>query len=201
MPRIETATLAEHRELVIGRILDAFGAEMHERGFSDLTLAHVAARAGLARSSIYHYANDKHELMLRFVDRSVDHYLRRTRTELTVLPTAGARLDHLVASQIRAFRDEPGAGSPIGMLEGSSLPPAVFETLMTHLAGVHRLLGEVVADGVASGEFRQVDDVGILVELVAAAVGSQRMPVGEGTRSVEDAVAHVSEFVRAALLA
>lgn len=201
MPRIDASTVAEHRELVIGRILDAFGAEMHERGFSDLTLAQVAARAGLARSSIYHYAGDKHELMLQFVDRSVEQYLISTREELTALKTPTAQLDHLVESQIRAFRKEPGAGSAIGMLDGASLPPVVFDSLMAHLSGIHRLLGEVLAEGVAIGEFRKTNDVSILVELVSAVVASQRMPVGEGTRSIDDAVAYATEFIRAAVRA
>lgn len=191
--------MAEHRALVLGRVLDAFGAEMSERGFSGLTMAHVAARAGLARSSIYNYADDKHDLMLRFVDRSVARYLARTRAELNALPTAAARLDHLVASQIRAFHDEPGAGSAVGMLEGPSLPPAVFDELMSRLSAVHALISEVVTAGIAAGEFRAVDDVAGVVELIAAVVGSQRMPVGEGTRATGDAIVNVSEFVRAAL--
>lgn len=201
MPRIEASTVAEHRDLVLGRVLDAFGAEMHDRGFSGVTLAHVAAGAGLARSSIYNYTTDKHDLMLRFVDRSVARYLARTRDELAGLPSAASRLDHVIATQIRMFLDEPGAGSGVGMLAGGSLPASVFEALREHLSGVHGLLAEVVAEGVESGEFRPLPDLAVTVEFIGAMTGSQRMPVGEGRRDLETAIAYVQDFVRAALRA
>ncbi|MDO5495892.1 MAG: TetR family transcriptional regulator, partial [bacterium] len=82
MPKIEAENVAAHRELVWGRILDAFGVEMDEHGFAELTLAGVAARAGMARSSLYTYAHDKTELMMLFVDRSVERYLTRMAAEM-----------------------------------------------------------------------------------------------------------------------
>ena len=72
MPRILADSLAEHRTLVRTRILDAFGAELHENGYAALTLAHVASRAGIARNTIYNYAADKNDLMLEFEERSVE---------------------------------------------------------------------------------------------------------------------------------
>lgn len=201
MPRILADSLAEHRTLVRTRILDAFGAELHENGYAALTLAHVANRAGIARNTIYNYAADKNDLMLEFVERSVEEYMERARGEMAVLDSASERMRYLIRSQIEGFLAEPGAGSASGMLEGGSLPPAVFESLMKRLSAIHRMIAEVVEQGTRSGEFHRVTDVPATVEMIGSVIGSQRMPVGEGTRSVEEAVTHVSAFVMAALMA
>ncbi|MGM0386636.1 MAG: TetR/AcrR family transcriptional regulator, partial [Actinomycetota bacterium] len=163
--------------------------------------ADVAGRAGIARNTIYNYAADKNELMLAFVERSVEDYLEHARGEMGALETASEQMRYLLRSQIEGFLREPGAGSAGGMLEGGSLPPAVFDALMGRLSRVHHMIAEVVERGTRSGEFHRVTDVPATVEMIASVVGSQRMPVGEGTRSVEDAVTHVSSFVMAALMA
>lgn len=199
MPRIQADTLAEHRALVRTRILDAFGEELHANGYAGLTLAKVAARAGIARNTIYNYAAGKDELMLEFVARSVGDYIERARSELAELTTASAQMHYLISSQIEMFLHEPGSGSAAGMLEGGSLPPVVFDALMARLSAVHHLIGEVVERGAHSGEFHRVTDVPATVEMIASVIGSQRMPVGEHTRPVADAIAQVTAFVLAAL--
>lgn len=201
MPRILADSLAEHRTLVRSRILDAFGEELHEKGYAALTLSHVASRAGIARNTIYNYAADKDDLMLEFVERSVEEYMDRARGELAARGTAGEQMRYLIRSQIEGFRREPGSGSASGMLEGGSLPPAVFAALMDRLSAVHRMIAEVVERGTRSGEFHRVTDVPATVEMIGSVIGSQRMPVGEGTRSVEDSVTHATAFVLAALMA
>ncbi len=199
MPRISAATLAEHRALVLGRILDAFGAEMVHSGFTGLTLARVAQRAGMARNTIYNYFADRNELMLAFVERSVADFMARVGRELAALPHAKDRLEVLIRAQISAFAVEPGAGSTTGMLEGGSLPPEVFDALMVRLSGLHGMMRQVLEYGISTGEFRQVEDLQATVEMIGAVVGSQRMPVGEGKRSVEEAVERVVPFVLTAI--
>ncbi|MDX5318498.1 MAG: TetR/AcrR family transcriptional regulator, partial [Actinomycetes bacterium] len=140
MPRILADSLAEHRTLVRARILDAFGAELHENGYAALTLAHVATRAGIARNTIYNYAADKNDLMLDFVERSVEEYMERARGEMAALGTASEQMRYLIRTQIEGFLAEPGAGSTSGMLEGGSLPPAVFDALMKRLSAIHRMI-------------------------------------------------------------
>lgn len=55
MPRIETATLAEHRDWRRSQLIDAATAIALESGGSSVTVSAVAARAGLSRTSVYEY--------------------------------------------------------------------------------------------------------------------------------------------------
>lgn len=196
MPRIQAKTVVAHRALIRSRILDAFGEQLHEHGYAAVTLAKVAAAAGIARNTIYNYAADKDELMLDYVQREVHDFVAATADAMAALPSASAKLSYLIRQQVESFQDQAGSG---GMLEGSSLPPAVFGQLMGRLSEMRYMLAEVVSGGIASGEFRPVKDLDSTVELIMATVGSQRMPIGDGVRTVEQAVARVDEFVLASL--
>ncbi|MFB4192832.1 TetR/AcrR family transcriptional regulator [Streptomyces carpaticus] len=55
MPRIQAASVAEHRSLQRGALLDAARSLLSEGGASALTFPALAARTGLARSSVYEY--------------------------------------------------------------------------------------------------------------------------------------------------
>lgn len=55
MPKIRAATLAEHRRLQRDALLEAARALLAEGGMEALTFPALAARTGLARSSVYEY--------------------------------------------------------------------------------------------------------------------------------------------------
>ena len=55
MPKIETDTLAEHRDWRRSQLIDAAAAIALESGGEAVTVAAVAARAGLSRTSVYEY--------------------------------------------------------------------------------------------------------------------------------------------------
>ncbi|HLU31431.1 MAG TPA: helix-turn-helix domain-containing protein, partial [Acidimicrobiia bacterium] len=62
MPRIKAETLAEHRELQRRAVLEAARDLLAETGKAP-SLAEVGERAGLARSSMYHYARSRDDLL------------------------------------------------------------------------------------------------------------------------------------------
>jgi AcrR family transcriptional regulator len=55
MPKIETKTLAQHRDWRRGQLIEAAAAIALESGGAAVTVAAVAARAGLSRTSVYEY--------------------------------------------------------------------------------------------------------------------------------------------------
>jgi AcrR family transcriptional regulator len=55
VPKIRAATLAEHRRLQRDALLEAARALLSEGGMEALTFPALAARTGLARSSVYEY--------------------------------------------------------------------------------------------------------------------------------------------------
>ncbi len=198
MPRIRADNLAAHRELMMTALLDAFGELLTERGYAQLTLADVAQRAGMARNTTYGYVADREALLMAFVARSVAQFVDQVRVELDDQADASSRLAVLVRRQMHQFAVEPGAGSEGGMVEGTMLAPRVHAELSSRFRPLHALLAEVVAEGIGSGEFRAVDPE-VVVPMVFALIGSERLPVGQGHRDPVEAAAQVTDFVLHAL--
>ncbi len=199
MPRIRAENVVAHRELMLTRLLDAFGELMAERGYAALTLAQVAERAGMARNTTYNYVTDKEALLMAFVARSVDRFVTDVRAELATEPDAASRLAVLVRRQMHQFRQEPGAGSESGMLEGATLAPASHGELKTRFRPLHVLMAEVVAEGSAAGEFRTVDPDEV-VPMAFAVIASERLPVGQGHHDPDEAATRVTDFLLHALI-
>lgn len=198
MPRIRAASVPAHREQMRTALLDAFGALMAEVGYARLTLAQVAERAGMARNTAYGYVADKEALLMAYVERSVEEFVATVREEMAAAPDAAARLAVLVRRQMHQFRQEPGAGTETGMLDGATLPPSSHGALMSRFQPLHGLLAEVVAEGVAAGELRRVDP-GAVVPMALAVMGAERMPVGSGERDPDEAADRVTDFLLHAL--
>lgn len=198
MPRIAADSVAAHRALMMGKLLDAFGDLLHDEGYAEVTLAQVAARAGMARNTVYNYVGDKEALLMAFIDRAVEHFAEELRAELAALPDATARLRHLVTKQMHEFRTEPGAGSDAGMVDSSMVRPGSHGELMHRFAPLHQLLGEIVAEGIGSGAFRP-QAVEHVVPMAYAVMGAERIPVGSGEHDPDEAAARVSEFLLGAL--
>ena len=93
MPKIAAPTVAEHRAAQLRALLDAARELIREDG-SGLTLAAVAARAGLARSSVYQYFRSREELL----DAVVADVVPRWSARITAaVATAASPEDAIVA--------------------------------------------------------------------------------------------------------
>ena len=67
MPRIETETLAQHREWRRNQLIEAAASIALESGGAAVTVAAVAQRAGLSRTSVYEYFGSGSELVADLV--------------------------------------------------------------------------------------------------------------------------------------
>lgn len=91
MPRISEPTVAEHRAARERALLDAAHELLMETGEAP-ALAHVAQRAGLARTSIYQYFASKQELLQAMVRDVYPRWTQRISTALEAAPTEADRI-------------------------------------------------------------------------------------------------------------
>jgi AcrR family transcriptional regulator len=78
MPRIETETLAQHRDWRRNQLIEAAAGIALESGGSAVTVAAVAQRAGLSRTSVYEYFGSSADLIADLVLEELNnfaHYL------------------------------------------------------------------------------------------------------------------------------
>jgi AcrR family transcriptional regulator len=173
MPPIWADTLDEHRALVLQRLLEAFGALVAERGVEATTLAAVAQRAGIARSAVYNYVRDKHDLLLAHAASTLDSAAQELAAALSADAPPAERLARYVAAAFRGFASEPG-GDLMSLLD-----PDQQRQLLAHLAPMREMLEQILSDGLGDGSFGDAS-VEELSGFVTATLGGYRLPLAHG---------------------
>lgn len=137
MPKIVTETLAQHRDWRRGQLIEAAAAIALESGGAAVTVAAVAARAGLSRTSVYEYFASSADLA---ADLVIDE-LKIFGGELAEISAQGASaiesIDlwiegslryiadgrHLLAKALNAVDLPRNRGAEIGAAHGALLSP------------------------------------------------------------------------------
>ncbi len=153
MPRINAATVAEHRALQRRAVLDAARDLLAETGQAP-SLAEVGKRAGLARSSVYEYARSRDDLMAAVVADVFPGWADRIRTAIAQAPTPAEKVWAYVESNVAFFS---GSEQRVARALGSVVDPAIlhgpmqeFHTaLQEPLREALRDLGDPAPDAVA----------------------------------------------------
>ena len=79
MPRIATSTLADHRDWRRSQLIEAAAAIALESGGAAITVAAVAQRAGLSRTSVYEYFASSADLAADLVIEEFDNFTQTLR--------------------------------------------------------------------------------------------------------------------------
>lgn len=137
MPKIETQTLSQHRDWRRSQLIDAAAAIALESGGDAVTVAAVAARAGLSRTSVYEYFASSADLAADLVIEELTSFAQ----ELAAISAAGqspteaidlwiqgslqyiADGRHLLAKALNAIDLPRNRGAAIGMAHKALLAP------------------------------------------------------------------------------
>ncbi|MEW2253076.1 TetR/AcrR family transcriptional regulator [Streptomyces sp. NPDC058733] len=130
MPKINAATVAEHRAQQRAALIQAAVDVLVEQGAAAVTPAAVGARAGLARSSFYQYFPSAAALLAAIVEEAFTAADSATTQALADVHEPAARLDAFIRTELRLASQ--GAHRPAKALMQADLPPEC-------LARVHEL--------------------------------------------------------------
>lgn len=195
MPKISAPTLEKHREETVDRLLDAFSELVLSRGYAEVSLADVAAQAGLARTAIYNYFADRETLLFAWTDREVRKSLAILESELAGADTIAEKLSTFVRLQLHDFtlRHAPPGQEVVGLLR-----PETYGNFMRHVEPVEHICRQIVDEGIASGAFTDID-ASTAVQMIMACIGSERAPLTTRMHTVEEATERVTTFLLRAL--
>ncbi|WP_035855464.1 TetR/AcrR family transcriptional regulator [Cryptosporangium arvum] len=199
MPRIRGASIEEHHERVWADLAAAVRELMLERDYESITMGHIASRAGLARNTLYNYAGDKSALVLALTERAARPALDRVASiAARAGDPAADRMGEIVEAVLDASTDpalqpmfRPGSGPLVDAMPRGPANP--FHAIVAEVESV-------VRDGVARGEFRDVGDVGLTVELLSGAMRAGAERIGRD-RAARDATVRAARDVILAALA
>jgi AcrR family transcriptional regulator len=195
VPKISAPSLGEHRAETIDRLIDAYAELVLQQGYASVSLADVAAKAGLARTAIYNYFPDREALLFAWTHRDVQRTLAELDEDLASASSSAQKLRAFVGVQMRDFATRH---LPPGQQVVQLLNPETYQSFMQHLEPIQALLRQIVSEGIASGEFNDLDPAAVL-PMIMACIGAERGPITAGAHSVEDATDRVADFLLRAL--
>lgn len=190
MPKIIGGSLPEHRARVRARVFDALRNQLYERGFDAITLAGVAAEAGVGRTAMYNHFPDKEHLLVAFVEHEAADYVERLRAELAATTDPVDKLAVFVRLQLRTLA---AYHLPPGSTLASALAPASYRRVAAHADPITEQLSAALAEGVRSGRLPE-QDPDIVVPMIMAALGARQV-VDVPPEQLEDAIDAAVSFV------
>ncbi|MBF8185230.1 TetR/AcrR family transcriptional regulator [Nonomuraea sp. K274] len=193
MPRIRGASIEEHHEMVWADLAEAMRQLLLERDYDSINMGHIAARAGLARNTLYNYARDKSALVLALTQRAGRPAVERVAAiAARSANPAAERMREIVVAVLEAFTDQimqlmfrPGSDLPKG-------PDSPFHAIVVEVENVVRA-------GIARGEFHDVGDVHLAVELLSGVMRAGAERIGRDPDAFAATVRAAREIVLASL--
>jgi len=184
--------------MVWADLAEAMRQLLLERDYDSINMGHIAARAGLARNTLYNYARDKNALVLALTQRAGRPAAQRVAAiAARSADPAVERLREIIEAVLKASTDRamqlmfrPGSGLPVA--EVPKGPDSPFHAIVVQVENV-------VRDGIARGEFRDVGDVHLAVELLSGVMRAGAERIGRDQAAFAATVRAAREIVLASL--
>ena len=189
MPKIIGGSLSEHREQTRRKLFAALTSLMNEQGFDAITLADIAAAAGIGRTAVYNHFHDKESLLLAFITYETEQYVATLERSLEGVDDPVEQLRTYVRQQAqlkRVFHLAPGPDLRTVLSRGTQAQ------LREHVVLVESILRRILAAGITQGAFPE-QPVDTTVPLVNACLSSRGLPEDGPARAA--AVAATETFV------
>lgn len=191
MPRINAATVKEHRANVQSALVDAAERLLREQGADALTASAVTASAGIARNSIYRYVDSVDDLRGMVLARHLPQWSRAVAHAVDGIDDPRERIAVWSRANLEQAA-QTGHGWLMAVARGITLP----STEHAVLDEAHGRTADTLRR--SATELLPADRVDLGVELVRSMVdaGFRRLDAGESPQLV---VARVESAVRATL--
>lgn len=198
MPRIKAPSVEAHHELVWQSVTDALGELLTERDYESINLGHIAARAGLARNTLYNYASDKTSLVLAIAERASRPVLESVTAIADAPEPAAERARQIISELLHAFTSSTfrlilhPVAATTGPLDAVDVREGPFRA-------VPDAMEKVIRDGVRDGEFRVVDDVALAAWLLSGIMRAAADRMTRGGLHPDDLIGPVQDLIVGAL--
>lgn len=172
MPKITASSVGEHREQVQRRVFEAFALLMAERTFDAITMAKLAAAAGIGRTAIYHHFADKEAVIVAFASYETNRYIHRLRAGLDGVDDPVERLAIYIRHQLDVGRQfHMGLGPQLY----GALSQNTMRAIREHVVAIEDVLRGILIDGAMTGRF-VIDDEAAAMSLIHACLAPRDLP-------------------------
>lgn len=177
MPRIKTLTLADHRDWRRSQLIEAAAAIALESGGEAITVAAVASRAGLSRTSVYEYFASSADLAADLVIEELESFALALASNADEQLTPIEAIDQWIQSSLEYIAD--GRHLLAKALNAIDLP----RNRAAAIGAAHR---QLLAPLRSHLEALGVEDVDVALTLIQSVTdsASRRIESGIDTESV-----------------
>lgn len=141
VPKIDAPTVAEHREMIRTRLIDAAEAILRTSPSSPLTAGAVTSAAGIARNSIYRYVDHVEDLRSLVVDRYLPEWLTTVAAAMEIASSPEERVVAWVRSNI-----EQAAATGHGWLMEAARTESLNDSIDESVAQAHTGMRDALTD-------------------------------------------------------
>jgi TetR/AcrR family transcriptional regulator of autoinduction and epiphytic fitness len=164
-PRIERS-----RQVILYATLEELG----EAGYGAFTIESVAARAGVAKSTIYRHWSDKISLIADAFEVAHEHAVPSVEGL-----TARESLERLLGHVAEVVVDSTFSSCIPALIEGAERDRRLREFRHRYSALRRQALTALITQGVADGEFRATVDPELAAQLLIGPIFYQRLMTSE----------------------
>lgn len=196
MPKISVA----RREQMYEALLDAVTDLVVDRGYEAVTMSAIAERAGLARTAIYNYAEDKAALLVAAAERGSEPMRKaigKVAEDTTVRPPG--RLDRILQLALGSFSRDTQNLLILRAVKHSLAPAARDGALHPFRRDVGEHLARVLRDGIAAGDYRPDHDSAFTLELMTGVLAVAIDSVLEHPSTAASVIDATRSFLHGAL--
>jgi AcrR family transcriptional regulator len=196
MPRIRAQSIEQHKEQTRREILAAAAHLFRSDGYSDTSLADIAALVGVGRTTLYEYFPEKEAILVSLVEEELPGLIEDLLEDLPESLSCRERLGELIVRGLEFVSDHDNLG-PMLMRETGNLSREAQRRVRSAHDGLAEALTDVCREGIASGEFRPFDprDAGRLVYTMMMSASSGLLRSGEAKQRFHEAADTLLRFV------
>jgi len=171
MPRIETETLAQHRDWRRNQLIEAAASIAIESGGAAVTVAAVAQRAGLSRTSVYEYFGSSADLIADLVLEELNNFAQYLQEAVADTDQPLASIEAWIQSALIYIAD--GRHLLAKALNATSLP----QERTAAIGSAHRALLAPLVSGLTAMGIQDTQRALLFIQAITDA-STKRIEVG-----------------------
>lgn len=191
---------ADTRERILAAAAEVFASI----GFAGARVDEIAARAGVNKAMLYYHVGDKDKLYATVLTETVDRVPPILRAAIAEADTPAEKLQ-CVLDTLASLPNSNPHFVPIMLREIASGGATLPDEMLVRMAGIFRVVADVLAEGVKKKAFRKTDPllthvtlIGSMLFLVASQPIRERLAKVAGiehTQTLEDLARHTGNLM------
>lgn len=134
-----------------------------ERDFDDVKISDIVAEANVAQGTYYYYFKKKEDIVYAVIEKKIMDMAAHLKETIVTLPFSNKKKFEIV---MQGLFQPPGQDEPIFVMMShlnETMHMAIDKIRKEQIAPI---IAGIVQDGVDHGEFRKIEHVGIIVDLI-----------------------------------